>query len=152
MYVGKHDMYPPATDLFALGYTVSCIRYLMDSNPTSVVSAKPNMFRTKDGIKDNIDVGMSATFTFPADATGSIYCCLREPPRFGIIPILPGIDFTVQCENGELKMYNFGFPTLYHYLEISTKTGPGGKERKKRLEKVYTSTKPGVKGEAWWST
>jgi predicted dehydrogenase len=140
-----------ATDPFTVGYTVNCIRYLMDSNPVSVMSAKPDILSTKDGSKDNVDAGMNATFAFPADATGSIYCCLSEPPRFGIIPRMPGAGFTVQCENGELRMFNFGLPALYHYIEVSTKTGPGGKE-KKRVEKAYTPTKPGVKGEAWWQT
>jgi predicted dehydrogenase len=145
-------MYYPITNLCTVGYTISCLRYLMGSNPISVISAKPDVFRTKDGSKDKIDAGMTATLVFPADATASIYCHHRAPPRFGIIPQIPGAGVTVQCENGELKMFNYLWPFLYHYIEVSTKTGPGGKGRKKRLEKVYIPTKPGVKGEAWWST
>ena len=95
---------------------------------------------------------MTATFSFPGDATGTIACHLREPPLLGFIPRFPSILLTVTCENGKMKLYNFVMPSIYHYIEVTTKTGPQGKSSKKRVEKVYKPTQPDVKGEEWWVT
>ena len=107
---------------------------------------------TKNGSRDNIDTSMSADLAFPNDATGHIFCSLRMPLRFGIIPDIMSAPVNIQCENGELQINNFVWPTLYHSIQVSTKTGPGGTERKKRVEKIYTPTASEVKGEDWWMT
>ena len=131
---------------------MSCLRYITGVNPTSVLSATPELFRSKTGTtRDNIDVGMTATLALPGDATASMTCHLRQPPRYGIIPQV-GSPLVVECENGELRMGNYVWPFFYHSITVSVKTGAGGKERKTRVEKVYHPTVPGVKGEDWWST
>lgn len=131
---------------------MNCIRYMTSTEPVTVTSAKPAVFSSKTRPASNIDEGMTAEVTFSNDATGLVVCHLRNPPSYYFIPKMPEFLLTVQCEGGELKLYNFVMPTFYHYIEVSMKTGKDGKGRKKRVEKVYKPTEAGVKGEEWWTT
>ncbi len=135
-----------------LGYTINCLRYLTSSNPTSVLSATPDLVPSKTDSPSLVDAGTTATLAFPSDITGTLTCHLCKPPTLRVIPKLPNVTFQVTCENGEMSMYNFVMPTLYHWIEVSVKTGKGGKDRKKRVEKVYKPTDPEWKGEEWWTT
>lgn len=133
-------------------YTLHCLRYLFGANPLEVLSATADTMPTSDGSPSKIDAGTTATFAFPGDATGTATCHMRVPPTLGIIPALPSMPLSVTCEKGELKVFNFVMPTLYHWIEVSVKDGKGGKAIKKRVEKVYKPLNPGVKGEEWWTT
>ena len=131
---------------------MSCIRYMTSAEPVTVTSAKPATFMGKTRSAPNVDEGMTAEVTFPNDATGTVFCHLRNPPSFWFIPKMPEFFLSVKCEGGELKMNNFVMPTLYHYIEVSVKTGKDGKGRKSRVEKVYKPIEAGIKGEEWWTT
>lgn len=133
-------------------YNVNCLRYLFGTDPSEVLSATADPMPTTDGSASKVDAGTTATFAFPGDATGTAVCHMRVPPSFGLVPIMPTIFLSVSCENGELKVFNFVMPTLYHWIEVSVKDGKGGKAVKKRVEKVYKPLEPGVKGEEWWTT
>lgn len=127
------------------GYTLNCLRYVLGAEPTEVLSATPDVF------KPQVDGAMTATLAFPGDATGTMTCNLRERGRFGVIPRLPTLQLEVRGDAGELSMMNFVMPMLHHSITVEVWTGAQGKERKKRVEKVY-GPKEGGKGEEWWST
>lgn len=129
---------------------MNCIRYLTSSDPTVVTSATPELFPSKTESPSLIDVAMSAELALPNDVTASLYCNMRKPWRFVIIPDLPEMSFSVTCEGGELKMAGFVIPTLWHSIEVITKGTSGA--TKKRVEKVYKSSEGGKKGEEWWTT
>ncbi|KAJ3528544.1 hypothetical protein NM688_g7984 [Phlebia brevispora] len=133
-------------------YTMNCLRYMTGSEPTSVTSATPDLFPSKTQSPSLVDGGMTAELSFPNDVTGSLFCHLRHPPSYFIVPKMPELLFKAECEGGELKLFNFVLPTAYHYIEVTTKTGQDGKGRKKRIEKVYKPAQDGWPGEDWWST
>ena len=131
---------------------MNCLRHIIGADPLDVLSATPDLMPTKDGSASKIDQGMTAMFAFPGDATGTVTCHMRVPPTLGFIPHFPTIRLAVICENGELNVFNFVMPSLYHSIEVSVKDGKGGQGRKKRIEKVYKPTESGIKGEDWWTT
>lgn len=131
---------------------MNCLRYIVGADPIEVLSATPDLMPTQDGSPSKVDAGMTATFAFPGDVTGAAICHLRTSPTFGFIPQFPRVQLSIKCENGELEMLNHVMPVLYHWIEVSVKDGKGGNGRKKRVEKVYNSTEPDVKGEDWWTT
>ena len=135
------------------GYTINALRYLTNSNPIEVTSATPELVPNKDGSPSLVDGGMSAELVFPNNITGSLTANLRAAPLYGFVHrVLPWMYLKVQCEGGDVVLFNYVMATLYHYIEVSVKTGKEGKERKKRVEKVYKPTADGAKGEDWWST
>ncbi|KAI0093432.1 NAD(P)-binding protein [Irpex rosettiformis] len=135
-------------------YTMNTLRYFTSSDPTSVLDAKPDIFKGKNDSEhtDLIDTGMEATLAFPNDAIGTLTCHLRAPPKFRVIPIWPEMRLNMVCENGELDFFNHIMPVIYHSIKVSTKTGKEGKGRKTRVEKVYRPLQDGQKGEDWWTT
>ena len=74
------------------------------------------------------------------------------PFTFGVLPRIPQITATVQCEGGEVEIYNYIVPTYYHSIKVTTKDGASGS--KTRFEKIYTfpDAKVEGKGESWWTT
>ncbi|KAJ8509402.1 hypothetical protein ONZ45_g8427 [Pleurotus djamor] len=136
-------------------YTINCIRYLSGANPTSVIAASAIPFAPVDpALKEsskNVDRRTTATFAIPSssgssDITASIFCDLRLPNTLGFIPQIPKVSAKVVCEGGEIELFNFAMPTLYHSITVTKKDGS------KRVEKVYTFTGGNGKGEAWWTT
>lgn len=128
---------------------MNVLRFLAGADPTSVLSA--TQLNVPKPVRDSpqlVDEGMAATLAFPDDVTGSLSVNLREPFLYGIIPRFPKVHVSVQCENGEIRVFNFVMPTLYHYIEVKTKDKGG----KTRTEKVYKPTEAGFKGEEWWLT
>lgn len=81
-------------------------------------------------------------------------CNLRMPPSYGFIPKFPDIKVRVECEGGEVELFNYLQPTLYHYIEVAVREEGSGTGRKKRVEKVYSprDAKMEWKGEDWWTT
>lgn len=137
-----------------IGYTLDCIRYLASSNPLSVISAEHNLhipLGADASFKPDVDRGTTATLALPNDATATLTCDLRVPFAYGIIPSIPQIRAVINCEGGDIELYNFALPTLYHSITVTTKDG---KNVKTRVEKVYTFAdgKMEGKGEAWWTT
>ncbi|KAJ7588040.1 hypothetical protein C8J56DRAFT_940760 [Mycena floridula] len=134
-------------------YTMSCLRYLASSNPTSVISASAEVSIPTGSPKDfkaNIDRRTIATLEFPNNITGDLTCDLAMPLRFGIIPQFPQISAKIELEGGTILVYNFVMPVLYHYISIVNK----GDKKKSRVEKVFTFADAKVegKGESWWLT
>ncbi|KAF5383625.1 hypothetical protein D9615_003556 [Tricholomella constricta] len=135
-------------------YTLDCIRYLSSSNPTSVLSANHDLHTpasAASSFKPDVDRSTTATLALPNDATASLKCDLGIPFSYGIVPSVPQVRAIVTCEGGEIDMFNFVAPTLYHSIKVTTKGANGGKTR---VEKVYTFAEGKMegKGEAWWMT
>ncbi|KAJ7588012.1 hypothetical protein C8J56DRAFT_940725 [Mycena floridula] len=122
-------------------YTMSCLRYLASSNPTSVISASAEVSIPKGSPKDfkaNIDCRTIATLKFPNNITGNLTCDLAMPLHFRIIP------------SRMILVYNFVMPVIYHYISIVNKSD----KKKSHVEKVFTFADAKVegKGESWWLT
>jgi len=135
-------------------YTLDCIRYLASRNPTSIISAQHELYTppsAPSSFAPNIDRGTMVTFALPNDITASLTCDMGKPLTYGIFPPIPQVRAIVSCDGGDVELYNFVLPTLYHSLTIRTRSGEG---YKKRVEKVYTFSdgKMRGKGEAWWLT
>ncbi|KAJ7160925.1 NAD(P)-binding protein [Mycena filopes] len=127
------------------GYTVNILRYLaFDSKPTSVLTAKAIPYSSRPEHKQ-IDKRFWATLALEQDIIGEIQTNLEEAKIFGIIPRIPKLWASVQCEGGTVEIFNFMVPHYYHYITVS----PTGKAR--RIEKAY-SFKGAAKGEDWWTT
>lgn len=135
------------------GYTMNCLRYLSGANPLEVISASSEVY-PNDPTRTLIDTGTTATLSFPSSVVGTLTCNLRQSPSYGVIPKFPSIRAKVECEGGEIEVYNYVAPFLYHYIQVSVRDGQGGKGRKKRIEKIYNpqDAKFDWKGEDWWST
>ncbi|GLB41844.1 putative oxidoreductase family, NAD-binding Rossmann fold [Lyophyllum shimeji] len=132
-------------------YTINFIQYLSSSNPVSVLSATHALHVPPSAPKDfkpTVDRGTTASLALPNNATASLKADLSMPFRFGLIPPMPQVRGTVTCEGGEIELFNFVMPTLYHSLKVTPKQG------KARVEKVYSfaDAKMEGKGEAWWTT
>ncbi|KAJ7601709.1 NAD(P)-binding protein [Mycena polygramma] len=125
-------------------YVVNVLRYLASSNPTAVLTAKAIPYSSRPEHKQ-IDKMFWATLALENDIIGELHSNLDEPKLFGIIPRIPKLSVTIECEGGTLKIFNFLVPHYYHYISVS----PAGKPR--RVEKAY-SFKGAAKGEAWWTT
>ncbi|KAG6897822.1 hypothetical protein C0992_010626 [Termitomyces sp. T32_za158] len=158
---------PKTTDIrydYALGggslmdmgcYTLNVIRYLSSSNPTSVISAEHSVFipaNSPASFKPNVDRRTTATLALPNNVTASLECDLAMPLIYGFIPPMPVVKAIITLEGGEIEIYNFVMPTLYHSIKVTTKDARN--KTKTRVEKVYTFTdgKMEGKGEAWWTT
>lgn len=127
------------------------MRYLAGANPIEVVSTSTTPQTPKTSFNDKIDRAFTATLSFPNNVTGTIRGDLSLPHTFGLIPQIPKIQATVQCENGTLDVFNFVMPTLYHSITVTKKTAKG---TEKRVEKIYTwaDAKLEGPGEDWWTT
>ncbi|KAG6869203.1 hypothetical protein C0993_009066 [Termitomyces sp. T159_Od127] len=137
-------------------YALNAIRYLSSSDPTSVVSAEHSVFApagAPPSFRPNIDRRTTATLALPHDVTASLVCDLGMPPRYGFVPPMPLVHATVTLERGEIAVYNFVMPTLYHSIKVTAKED-ARKKTKTRVEKVYTFADGEMegKGEAWWTT
>ncbi|KAF8225364.1 NAD(P)-binding protein [Tricholoma matsutake] len=124
-------------------YNLSCIRYLTSSEPISVLSAShvPHVPSSSPAdFVSNIDLGTTATLSFPNDVVATLNC--------SFIPQMPQCDFTVECEGGNVTMFNFVLPTYYHSIKVYIR------DKKTRVEKVYSFADAGIdaKGEKWWMT
>ncbi|KAJ7224058.1 NAD(P)-binding protein [Mycena pura] len=117
-------------------YVINATRYFAGANPTSVESVDHEL------TSPQIDRRTAAKFTLPGSITSTILCDLGVPPTLGVIPSLPNIKAVIKCEKGEIEVYNYVMPTLYHSITVTA----GGK---KRVEKAYTF--PDL-GQPWWTT
>lgn len=122
------------------------MRYITGAEPLSVVAA------TADVFSEGIDAGTTATLAFPGDVTGTLSCHLRMPPRLRFIPAFPQVHVRAECEAGEVTLFNFVMPTIYHYIDVKVKSRETGKVTSKRVEKVYKPRSEEWKGEDWWTT
>lgn len=111
------------------------MRYFAGADPTSVQSVKHEL------ASPEVDRMTTATFELPGSVTSTIICDLGVPPTLGIIPSIPTPTALIKCEKGEIKIFNYVLPSIYHYITVK---GP-----KSRVEKAYTF--PDL-GEPWWST
>ncbi|KAL0566394.1 hypothetical protein V5O48_015618 [Marasmius crinis-equi] len=133
-------------------YTISCMRYLVGSNPTEVLSSTSGLHKPKTSSSEGkVDGKTEATFAFPNDVTGTIGTELSMPYRFKIIPPVPRVSALVECESGSVEIYNYVIPTFYHSITIVSR---GGEKKTTRTEKVYKPSDAGWdwKGEDWWFT
>lgn len=71
----------------------------------------------------------------------------------GFIPRLPEISVKVDCEKGEVELYNFVGPVFYHWIRVRSKNDSGKGFKSERVETAYSPpADSGVKGEDWWTT
>jgi predicted dehydrogenase len=134
----------PPTKLAMTGYTVNVLRYLTSSNPTAVLTASAVPYSSKPQ-HEKVDKMFTATLAVESDIIGELHSNLNEPKIFGIIPRIPKLTATVQCQNGTVEIFNFLVPSYYHHITVS----PSGKHQ--RIEKAY-SFEGDAKGEDWWTT
>lgn len=120
-------------------YTLSCLRYLSSSEPISIESATHEVYVPPSPPSDyvrNVDRRTVAELLLPKGVTGTITCDLAMPPTLGVIPKIPQISAVVKCENGEVELFNFVAPAMYHWLKVKVVDGNG--KAKTRTEKAYT--------------
>lgn len=116
-------------------YTLNCLRYLSSSEPISIESATHEVYVPPSPPSDyvrNVDRRTVAELLFPKGITGTITCDLAMPPTLGVIPKIPQISAVVKCENGEVELFNFIAPAMYHWIKVK-----GNGKAKTRVEKVY---------------
>ncbi|KAJ7781863.1 NAD(P)-binding protein [Mycena maculata] len=118
-------------------YTINAMRYFAGVEPTSVLSVEHDLDSPQ------VDRKTVAKFALPGNITSTIFCDLAMPPALKIIPQLPDINATIECEKGRIQIMNYVMPTAYHSITVT----PTGK--KSRVEKAYTF--PDL-GEPWWSS
>ncbi|KZW00995.1 NAD(P)-binding protein, partial [Exidia glandulosa HHB12029] len=95
-------------------YPLSFIRFITDAEP-SITSA-----HAIPATDPRVDAATFASLVLPEDVTASIECNLAAPPRYGFVPRMVRISMTVKCERGEVTLWNFGAPSLYHYISVKT--------------------------------
>jgi predicted dehydrogenase len=136
-----------------LAYPLSVIRFLARSAPTSVLSATSSVYPSPSSTQQLVDLGTNATLSFPNDVTATLNCDFRQPGwgLFGLIPRMPDIKLTVKCENGEVELYNYVAPVLYHWIRVRVQDPSRKGKVNERVEKVY-KFENGSKGEDWWTT
>jgi len=85
--------------------------------------------------------------------TATLSCDFEVPwwGPFRLLPRMVDIRVKVECENGEMELYNYLIPTLYHWIRVRTKDASGKGKVKERVEKAYKFA-DGGKGEEWWTT
>jgi len=121
-------------------YPISAVRSVLSSEPTEVLSAT---HKAHPGDK-RVDGATDAALAFSNGMTAEIGCDLQMSWYFAIVPKWPVLHITVQLEGGEISMFNFPAPQIYHSITVTPKEG------KQRVEKAY-KPKHG-KGEEWWTT
>ncbi|KAJ7625522.1 NAD(P)-binding protein [Roridomyces roridus] len=104
--------------------------------PISVVSVEHELSSPQ------VDRKTTAKFELPGGITSTIMCDLSMPPYLGFVPNMPTFTVVVECEKGQLEMFNYVAPHFMHSISIK----PVGK--KGRVEKVYKYPD----GEDWHST
>ncbi|KZT25260.1 NAD(P)-binding protein [Neolentinus lepideus HHB14362 ss-1] len=134
-------------------YTMSCVRYLTGLDPIEVKEAKADtpIFKKASPSSEAslVDITTTAHLAFPNSISGSIMCSLGLPAwgPFKILPRFPDCLVRVECEGGEIALFNYPEAWAYHYITVQKRDGKG---RKVRTEKAY---KPrNGKGEEWWTT
>ncbi|KAK7056257.1 hypothetical protein VNI00_002810 [Paramarasmius palmivorus] len=132
-------------------YTVNCLRYLASSDPIELLSASCTKHIPKKSLpsyESKVDRATTATLSFPNDIIGTINCDLSQPWKFGgLVPPFPEVSANVECEGGDIRIFNFVLPTLYHSITVKKRDG---KKVTSRTEKVYKPAEG--KGEEWWLT
>jgi predicted dehydrogenase len=133
---------------FSTGYTINCIRYLTSSNPTSVLDATPTLYPLAASLSlGQIDRAMTATLELSNSATAKLKVDLAVP--YSLIPPIPEVRAVVDCEKGEVEIFNFVFPTIYHNIRV---TSIDGNNKATTRYKEYISEDDKAKGEIWWTT
>ncbi|KDQ61328.1 hypothetical protein JAAARDRAFT_30745 [Jaapia argillacea MUCL 33604] len=136
-------------------YTMNAIRFVTGSDPTSVISATSDKYTAPGSTPSSpdslIDKGTTAHLALPNDVSATLMCSLGLPAWLGILPVLPRVFVKVQCEGGEVDIFNQVGPWVYHSITVKKREGSG---RKQRVEKAYTFKESGVdgNGEEWWTT
>jgi len=117
-------------------YTINSMRYFAGADPTSVLSVEHELQSPQ------IDRKTAATFALPGSITSTILCDFAIPPTLKFVPKFPNLNAVIKCEKGEIKVFNYIAPTMYHSITVTTGS-------KSRVEKVYTF--PDL-GQPWWTS
>lgn len=130
---------------------MNCLRHLTSSNPIAVLSATSKTHPSPSSTEQLVDTSTRATLSFPNDVTGTLYCDLAKPwwGPFGLIPPMPDIGIMVECEGGDVELFNFPGPVFYHSITVRRKDAQG--RITKRVEKAYKCD-DGRNEEDWWTT
>jgi predicted dehydrogenase len=130
-------------------YTLSVLRLLASSAPLSVLTATSTVYPSPSATEQLVDLGTKATLSFPNDVTATLDCDFEEPwwGPFRLLPRMVDIRVKVECEDGEIELFNYILPTFYHWIRVLSGKG----KAKQRVEKAYKFS-DGSKGEEWWTT
>lgn len=125
------------------GYTINSTRYILGTEPTSVLHISVNTF-PEDAL---VDRSVRAVLAFPNDVTAAMYTDFAMPPGLGFIPRLPFFTILVDGEEGSVYLSNFVAPSFHHTITVKS----AGQEK---VVKAYTleHVDKTAKGEPWWST
>lgn len=93
-----------------------------------------------------IDRSMHSKLSMPSSVEAETFVDFSMPGwgPFHLFPRMIKGSVYVTLEDGELELYNFALPHVYHSIKVK----PRG--RKSRVEKWYTFS--GGLGEEWWTT
>ncbi|KAI0043357.1 NAD(P)-binding protein [Auriscalpium vulgare] len=134
-------------------YTLSISRYFAGADPLRVVTASADT----SSAFPRIDIGTTATLAFPplssapsaaspdatpSEITTTMTTQYRLAPRLGFIPQFPQVYVRAVGTRGEVSLFNFPGPWLYHYITVKTTDENG--VTKTRTEKAY--------GDDGWTT
>ncbi|KZW02290.1 NAD(P)-binding protein [Exidia glandulosa HHB12029] len=126
-------------------YPLSFIRWLLDAEPISVISASAIPAHTST-LSAPLDRGTTALLSFPNDVTASLTCDSATPLPW---EIMPKVEMKIECERGSVYILNFVQPTAYHYVTVHRQG------KRPTTEKIYSSgplSQKKFKGEDWWTT
>jgi hypothetical protein len=115
----------------------------------SVLTATSTVYPSPSATEQLVDLGTKATLSFPNDVTATLDCDFEEPwwGPFRLLPRMVDIRVKVECEDGEIELFNYILPTFYHWIRVLSGKG----KAKQRVEKAYKFS-DGSKGEEWWTT
>jgi len=138
-------------------YTLSAARYFASSDPLDVISAEHEAYTPPNapaGFVPNIDREMRAKLAMANDVTAVLHCDLATPHRLGVIPRMPGLLASIECERGnKVELFNFVGPMFYHTITVTW--ADEAEKKRVRKEKAYVfANESGAheKGQEWWST
>jgi predicted dehydrogenase len=134
-------------------YPLSVMRFLTGSSPITVLTATSTVYPSPSSAEEPVDLGTKATLSFPNDVTATLYADFAMPwwGPFGLLPRMPDISVQVECERGEVKIFNYLAPVIYHWIRVRLKDTSGKGKVTERIEKAY-KFEDGGKGEDWWTT
>ncbi|KAH6916078.1 hypothetical protein BKA70DRAFT_1501647 [Coprinopsis sp. MPI-PUGE-AT-0042] len=137
-------------------YTLSAARYFASSDPLDIISAQHEVYMPPNapvGFVPNVDRGMRVKLAMPKDITAALDGDLGNPRLFGIIPRMPDVLASIECEHGKVELFNFVGPMLYHTITVTCVDEQGKKTVRKEKAYVFSEDSSACnKGEEWWST
>lgn len=89
----------------------------------------------------------------PNGITAALDADLGNPRLLEIIPRLPDLLASIECERGKVELFNFVGPMFYHTITVMRIDEQGRKTVRKEKAYVFSDNSSArMKGQEWWST